>query len=133
MNSQKNVETLRQIYADFGQGNIPGILSAVADNFSWHHAGNPADNPFAGQFDGKENFLNFFQKMMDAGEVVKWEVNSLDGVGDKVFAVGEFGIKSRATGKTGLNDWAMVFTFDGDKPIAGRAFVDTKAMAEVFQ
>lgn len=132
MNPQYNVQIIQQMYADFGQGNIPGILSAVADNFSWSHAGNQTDTPFAGQYDGKEAFLDFFQKMNESGEVTKWLVKSVDGVGNKVYATGEFGIKSRSTGKTGENEWAMVFTFDNDKPVTGQAFVDTKAMAETF-
>jgi ketosteroid isomerase-like protein len=132
MKTQQHIQTIQQMYADFGQGNIPGILTAVADNFSWDHAGNPTDTPFAGQYEGKDGFLQFFQAMNKAGEVVKWKVNSVEGIGNKVYALGEFGIKSRTTGKTGEDDWAMVFTFEGDKPVAGRAFVDTKAMADTF-
>jgi uncharacterized protein len=55
-----NLETVQQIYAYFGQGNVPGILSKMSDDASITHGADPKIAPFGGTFKGKDALVNFF-------------------------------------------------------------------------
>lgn len=55
-----NIEIVRQAYADFLQGNIPGLLDALSDNIEWELPAS-AHVDFSGVFKGKQQVLHFLK------------------------------------------------------------------------
>ena len=71
---QRNLKTVQGIYAAFGQGNVPGILSCIATNAEWeawadNHA-QRADVPWLKKQSGPQGVGTFF------AYVGKWKVNA---------------------------------------------------------
>ena len=53
MSEQDNVDVVRQLYSDFGEGNVDGILNVLTEDVEWKepHAGK---SPLAGTWRGHE-------------------------------------------------------------------------------
>jgi uncharacterized protein len=71
-----NVDLLSRAYGAFAIGDIPTVLSALADDITWHV---PGDNPLSGVYKGHDAVLDFFGRCaelssgtlrVDAGEIV---------------------------------------------------------------
>ncbi|MBL7814285.1 MAG: nuclear transport factor 2 family protein [Saprospiraceae bacterium] len=56
----QNLSTVEHIYACFGQGDVPGILSKLSSDVSFFNAADPSVAPFGGTFKGKEGVAQFF-------------------------------------------------------------------------
>jgi uncharacterized protein len=82
--SEQNVELIRNIYADFGRGDVPAVLAAMSPDIVWNEAenfhyadGNPYRGPEAvlsgvfarlgGEWDG---FAPLPEEFFDAGDIV---------------------------------------------------------------
>jgi len=66
-----NLATVKAIYEDFNQGNIPGILDRLADNVEWekwkdNYAQN-ADLPYLRAQTGRQGVADFFTAVEDLG------------------------------------------------------------------
>ena len=59
MSEQQNTDLIKKLYADFGRGDIPAILAALADDVVWIFDG-PAIIPFTGTRKGPSQVLGFF-------------------------------------------------------------------------
>jgi 2-polyprenyl-3-methyl-5-hydroxy-6-metoxy-1,4-benzoquinol methylase len=59
MSEQDNIETVQQIYADFGQGRISSILGRLDPEVAWVDAG-PESVPYARRRQGVEAVQCFF-------------------------------------------------------------------------
>ncbi len=128
MRERDNVKRVQQIYADFGQGNIPGILAALADDVEWKEppAGPP---PFAGTYRGREQVGELFGQLAEAAEPEQFEPREFIAQGDTVVALGYYRFRARATGRTWETDWAMVWRFREGKVARFRIFKDSAAEA----
>ena len=47
------IQTVQQVYADFGKQNVPGVLNSLTDDISWSDPGSPGI-PYAKQRNGKK-------------------------------------------------------------------------------
>jgi len=131
MNTDKNVQTIKGLYENFTKGNIPALLDGLSDNIIWVDAGAPAI-PYAGTFKGKNEVAQFFSKMNEHCEVLKFDINNIVGFEDKVVSTGVFDIKSRKTGKSAETEWAMLWNFTDGKPSHFRSYLDTAKFAKAF-
>ncbi len=131
MSEQQNVKIVQQIYADFGQGNIPGVLSALADDVVWKQP--PAgSSPLAGTYHGRGQVGEWFSKMDEVSEAESFEPREYIAQGDKVVALGYYRFLSKSTGKSWESNWAMVWTFREGKVADFQFFGDTAAEAAAF-
>jgi ketosteroid isomerase-like protein len=126
--ANSNVQTIQQIYADFGKQNIEGVLNSLTDDISWSDPGFP-EVPYAKQRHGKNETMSFFVEM--GGTVSFTEFNPQEFYADKnaVIVKGFFAGKANGTGKTFASDWVMIWKLRGDKVFSYQAFVDTAKMA----
>jgi ketosteroid isomerase-like protein len=62
MNEQQNTALIQKMYDDFGRGDIPAILAALADDVEWTLEA-PSIIPFAGKRKGPAEVLGFFQAL----------------------------------------------------------------------
>ncbi len=128
MSEQDNLKTVVQLYTDFGQGNVPGVLNAMTDDVIWKQpAGGPP--PFAGRIQGREQFGEWFSQMDAVSDVEAFEPTEFFAQGSKVVVLGYYRFRSKSTGKNWESDWTMVWTFREGKIAEGQILDDTLAQA----
>ncbi len=94
----KNVETVQQIYAAFGTGNVPAILERVRDDVQWENEGSGHGVAWLAPGRGRAHVAGFFQSLA-AVDIKKFDVATVLGEGDVVVALVSIELLVRATGK----------------------------------
>lgn len=81
-----NAQTVQEIYAAFGRGDIPAILEKLADDVRWEVGTISTDVPWLQRRDGRDGALAFFQAL---GALVfsKFEVVDVIESGSRVYGV----------------------------------------------
>jgi ketosteroid isomerase-like protein len=122
-----NAKTVGKMYEAFGRGDIPYILSHLADNCKWIGTGEGA-LPQGGTYIGKDA-VNFFMKLNEAGEFNAFNPVSINNINDnEVVAFGNMTTTSRRTGKKVTSDWAMHWKFNNEgKAVYFHDFFNTAA------
>lgn len=118
-----NLETVKAIYEAFGKGDIPFILSKLADDVDWEQwAENyvqTADVPYLRYKKGVSDVVEFFQEVAKLG-ITKFEVLALMDGADKIAA--EIEIETTTFTDEEIHFW--VFNEEG-KVSRFRHYVDT--------
>jgi len=83
-NMNNNLATVQQIYACFGQGDIPGIIARLADNVRFFNGADPAVAPFGGIFNGKDEVMRFFGALGSTTQTTHFEPTNFREEGNKV-------------------------------------------------
>ena len=131
MKENEHIKIVQQIYADFGQGNISGVLNAMAEDVIWKQpVKGPA--PFAGIIRGREQLGEWFGQMDAVSEVEAFEPKEFISDGNKVVVLGNYIYRSKATGKSWESDWAMVWVLENGQVTKGQIFEDTLAQAHAL-
>jgi ketosteroid isomerase-like protein len=126
----QNLETVKQIYAAFGRGDIPAILNALADNVAWEawadNSAAKAGVPWLVPRHGKAGAADFFA-LIGATLVVKtFRVLSLMDGGDQVAAEFEIACDVPSSGGYYRDEEMHLWTFDASgKVIRLRHYTDT--------
>jgi uncharacterized protein len=132
MAEQNNVRTVQGIYEAFGRGDIPALLSVVADDIDWSIAGPPAV-PHAGRRRGRQEVEQFFPVLAATEEFEQFEPREYIAQGDQVVVLGYLRSRVKATGRTYENEWAMVWTLRDGKVLRFRTYEDTAAEVAAYQ
>ena len=127
-----NKETVEALYNAFGQGNIPFILDAVSEEFTWTDPSNPAILPQGGTHVGKSGFLRFFEKLGEKVDTTHFVVENYLAEGNTVVASGKHGVRIKTSGKEHTNHWIMIWDFEGGIPVRGRSVFDTHQYESLF-
>jgi ketosteroid isomerase-like protein len=85
--NQKGI--VQKAYENFKNGNIHGILSALADNVEWRIP-DVQGVAISGKRTGKQQVGQFFSRLAEDQEVQIFDVRDLISEGDKVVALGAF-------------------------------------------
>ena len=123
---------VKQCYADFGQGNIAGVLNSLAPQVTWIDPGYP-DIPYAGKRNGKQEVGEFFGDMNSRVEFTRFEPKAFHEDQGNVFVTGYFAGKARQTGKTFESEWAMTWRVEEGKVAFYQAYVDTNNLAKALK
>ncbi|MBK8568402.1 MAG: nuclear transport factor 2 family protein [Saprospiraceae bacterium] len=125
-----NLSTVQQIYACFGQGDIPSILNLLDEKVQWESwADNSAQNagvPWIAARNGKAGAVEFFQCIGSQLQIKDFQVLSIMDGGNKIAA--EFVIEAvvTATGKTYRDEEIHLWSFsEAGKVIGLRHYLDT--------
>ena len=127
-----NKELIQQMYVDFGQGNIPGILNAISDDIVWETPG-PDIIPWAGMRKGKDGAMDFFQQVGSTTSYQKFEPHTFIEEGDNVIAQGVADFTTTTTGKKGTSPWIMAWTIKNGKAVKVKNHWDTYAVADSYK
>ena len=119
------VKVVQQLYANFGKGDIPAVLSVLTDDIVWHSPGPTEILPWAGTHRGKQQVEQWFTVLGGALEILKFEPQEFISQGDKVVALGYEQARVKSTGRINENNWAMVWTLRDGKIAEFRAYEDT--------
>jgi uncharacterized protein len=132
MSAQSNVETVREMYAAFEQGDVPSVLAPLSDDVVWW-VGGPSEIPYAGTYRGREGVAEFFNKLGGAVVFESMEPQEFVTGPDSIAVLGSDRTRVRSTGKPLEKRWAMVFDFEDGRVCGFRAFEDTAAIVEAFR
>src|SRR5258707_435198 len=127
MEKEKNIQTVQQVYADFGKQNVEGVLNSLTDDISWNDPGSPGI-PYAKNRNGKNEVMSFFMEMGSTVSFTEFAPQEFYADKDAVIVKGSFAGNAIATGKSFASDWVMIWKFRGDKIFNYQAFVDTDKM-----
>lgn len=102
------LSVVQQCYADFGTGNIPGVLDALSNKVRWTDPGHVGDL-YTGLREGKAAVADFFTKLNQYLEFSEFEPREFIAKGKKVVVIGYCAGTARKTGKPFSSDWSMTW------------------------
>ena len=127
-----NVKLIRDCFDAFGRGDAGFIVTRVAKDVDWRHAGGP-EIPYGGAYKGRDGVGDFFTRIGAAVDVLSWEPKHVLPAGDEVVATGRWTGKAKPTGRTFATDWAMVFGVRNGEITSFRVVEDTAKVAAAFR
>ena len=114
MDTKQTKQVVMQAYQSYKDHNIKGVLALTDDNVEW--IGPESDYiPFAGSHHGKDQVAQFFSKLEQAQDVIKFEPQTFIAEGDKVAVTGVASWRVKATGQTYDSPWVHIFTIRDGK------------------
>ena len=132
---QKNLETVQNIYAAFGRGDVNAILDCLAPDVAWEQWSNnfaqKAGVPWMKAGSGRQVVLQFFHTI-GAFKISRFEVLSLMAGGNQVAAEVELAAEVPATGGSFQEQEIHLWTFnDRGQVTRFRHYLDTARHIEV--
>lgn len=131
MGAQENVQIVKEGYAAFSRGDIPGLLAQLSQDIEWTSPGTGL--PLAGTYRGHDGVTKFFQKLAQEAEILDFQTREFVAEGDRVLVVGSQRVKIKATNRTVDLNWVMSFTLRDGKVAVFREYTDTKAIADAYE
>jgi ketosteroid isomerase-like protein len=121
MGTAENLQVVKNGFAAFGRGDIPGLLSLMADDVVWDIPGDGL--PLAGSYRGREGVARFFQKLGVEWEILDFQPREFLADGDRVLVVGWERVRVKETGRGADVDWSWLSPFETAK---SRPIVSTR-------
>jgi ketosteroid isomerase-like protein len=131
--SQANIAFVQNMYAAFGRGDVPTMLSGMTADIDWHCNGRPADYPTFGKRKGPQEVGEFFKTVAEIGDFSEFTAREFYAAGDHVFVLGHYELTLKKNGRHIASDFCHVFAFRDGKVAMLREFLDTAAAAEAFR
>ena len=134
LSNPNNTNTIKNLYADFATGNVPGIGAVMDENIEWNEAENfpYADgNPYIG-FDAI--VAGVFGRV--GAEWEYWNLTDLDyneSTNNKILVTGRYQAKYKKNGAIINLQMAHLWTLRNGKIIAFQQFADTKGIADAIK
>ncbi|MBI1891903.1 MAG: nuclear transport factor 2 family protein [Burkholderiales bacterium] len=110
-----NMQTVKDMYEAFGRGDVPGILSRLAQDVEWEYGAHPTDLPWLQKRKGREGAANFFASLAAELNIHRFEPKTLFEQGNTVVALFDNDCTVNTTGKRILEeDGVHIFHFNND-------------------
>lgn len=121
-----NIQTVQEIYAAFGRGDVPYILERLSEDVEWEH--DVPDNhgiPYFLPGQGRPHVMKFFQALADV-ELPRFEPFNLLAGANQVVGLIRVTLVNKKTGKRFDDYEAHVWTFSPRGQVIGfRHIIDT--------
>jgi uncharacterized protein len=129
MNSEEtnNVRIVQKAYADFSRGDIPAVLSALADEVEWISPGDLI--PLSGMYKGRSGVTQFFEAVAASWDFHSFTPREFIASGDRVVVRGDYQVTSRDTGRSGGCEWVMLWRLADGRVTHFQEFTDTHHLA----
>lgn len=132
MSTNHNVEQTQALFAAFGAGDIPAILTYLNEDIRIEFYG-PADIiPYAGMYDGKAEARSFFETVLSSVDIHVFEPEEFIAERDKVVVTGHLHLTAKSTGRDIKSDFVHVITMKDGRWSKFRDFMNTVSAAEAF-
>jgi len=100
MNTEQNIDTIRQMYEAFGRGDVRAILDLVTDDIDWSTDAAIESAPWYGPRHGKDEVAGFFEGIGKTGPVTEFTPLAFAGNSDgDVMVFIRYAFTATATGK----------------------------------
>jgi uncharacterized protein len=126
-----NAELVMSVYQAIGEGDIPTVLGAMADDVEIRFPG-PSVIPFAGVFQGHSGVGDFFTAIGGSTEVHEFQPLEFISQDNLVVVLGRERITALPTGRTWATDWAMVWTVESGRIQSLHEYHETATIGEAF-
>ena len=131
--SQENIDFItRNIYANFAEGNIDGVMAVIAEDVVWNHHGPREQVPFSGSYRGKSGAGEQLGTFVGSTETEKFDLQGMYAGDDKVIALIQEGCKVNETGKSYETLVAHIWTVQDGLIVQFDELYDSCAVAEAF-
>jgi hypothetical protein len=127
--SEANIALVQDLYAAFGRGDVATILAALDPGVDWCSIGPTGDYAAFGPRKGVAAVQDFFQVVAANEDFSEFSPQEFYGAGDKVFVLGRYALKMKATGKPVASEWVHVFTLKDGKVTKWREHTDSAQIA----
>jgi hypothetical protein len=127
-----NTETVQELYAAFGRGDVPAILTRLADDVVWEFESSPADS-LGGIRHGKAETTGFFQAIGADHVNPQLTIAEYVASGDTVMTLGRYTATMKAPGKKWDTPIAHYWKFRDGKIIRYVGFSNTAAVVDALQ
>ena len=129
VSADDNTRLAQSAYEAFGRGDIAALSALMADDVEWVNPGDPAADPNAGTFNGKEAVLGWFGGLASTLDFTTFEPREFIAQNDKVVTLVYAESTARGTGRPLLNHEAHVWTVRDGKLARFQNYQDTAAVA----
>lgn len=119
--SQSNGDVVRELYAAFGRGDVPALLTMLDEQIEWH---SPPNLPHGGDFHGREAVGGFFQGIGEHWESLKVDLEVLVSSGDRVVVLAGAHGRLRASGEETAYSAAHAWTIVDGMPVRFDEYVN---------
>jgi ketosteroid isomerase-like protein len=126
------VSTVQEIYAAFGRGDVPGILSRLAEDVVWETEA-PAVVSFGGIRHGITETRGFFEAIARDHSDPKLTMTEYVTSSDTVMAIGRYEATMKSTGKRANTPVAHYWKFRDGKVSRYVGFINSGAFVEALQ
>ncbi len=127
-----NLETIKEMYAAYGRGDLAAILSKLAPDVSWESE-TPAMLAFGGIRKGIDEVPGFFKSLMDEYTDPALDITDFVAEGDSVATFDRYQATDKATGVRIDTPVAHLFKFRDGKAVRYVNLVNTAAYVEARQ
>jgi ketosteroid isomerase-like protein len=132
MHESENTKVVQDMYAAFGRGDIPTVLSHVADDVAWQAVyGVGSHVPHSGERHGKPAVADFFKQVGESVNFSRFEPREFVATGDKVIGLGHY-TATTPIEKGFDSDFAMVFTLRNGKVTRFQEFCNSAAVDAAY-
>ena len=91
------IERVQQIYAAFGRGDVPHILSCLAIDVDWEHDASPSPVPWLQPLKGRHRVPSFFEALQSNVEITQFQPTQFFADGNTVVVLVDLEFIARAT------------------------------------
>jgi ketosteroid isomerase-like protein len=131
MNTDENVQVVKDFFAAFGRGEMDSVRSLSAENIEWIIPGK--NWPLAGTHCGHAGLANLLQTASATMETSSMELREFVAQGDRVLVIGFARGNIKATNKTWEDHWVFSITVRNGKLRTIREYIDTQALGWAAQ
>jgi ketosteroid isomerase-like protein len=132
MDTSQNKQLVMRVYEMYKNKDIKGILALCDEKIEWI-APDSDYIPFAGSFHGRDQVAQFFSKLEQSQDVIRFEPQNFIAEGDKVAVTGAASWHAKSTGLTYDSPWAHVFTLRDGKIARFEQYSHTAAAEAAFR
>ena len=131
MNTQSNVDLVKEAYAAFATGDLQKLLGLMSPDVVWVF---PASKviPWSGTFTGPSEVTKFFAALKEHSVIEVHEVLHFVASDDHVLVLGRERVRVKSTGLSWACDWVNAVTVVDGKIAGFREYTDTAAIASAF-
>ena len=121
-------ETIQNMYAAFGRGDVPALLELVSDDIEWTFHGS-IGLPYMGTVRGKPAVARWFGQVAEVDGIQAFEPREFLAGPDHVTVLGWERTQALPRGRVFESDWIHVFSLRGGKVTRFIGSYDTAASA----
>lgn len=129
---RSNLETVQELYATFGRGDMPAMFALMDPNIQWDYSGS-SEIPWAGSFRGHDGVEKFLTAIPANVEIERFEPRSFIAQGENVVVLGFERVRVKRTGRVFETHWSHAYTLSGGKIATFREYTDTAATEVAFR
>ena len=131
MNTQENVQIVKNFLAALGRRDKQGLLALSAEDIEWIVPGE--DWPLAGTHRGHAGLENLLRQANETVETSYPKPPEFVAQGDRVLVVGFATGRIKATNRTFEDDWVFAITVRDGKLTRIQEYIDTQALARASE